>query len=786
MVPGRCIEMTRRVRGLLVLSGVISFAIIAWLVFQPASARFAGTFPAPREVDRSAGARPAFVGSARCADCHTAQYTAWKASTHGRAGGEPSQETVIPRFDGTPLRFANATVVPRVRDGVHEFLVRRQGEPDMVLRVDGVVGAGRIHGGGTQGYFIDLGDGSWRLLPFEWSRSASTWFCNTNSRSGRGWAPITPAMRLEECGDWPPTRALGDHPRLGNCQSCHASQALVVLDSASQGYRTSFTSLDINCESCHGPAQRHVDLASTGELGKSADIGFTALATLDKDASLAVCYQCHAVKDQLRAGFASGDSLSAYYSLKLPLLGERPFTPDGRVRTFAYQEGHQFSDCYLNGGMTCVSCHDPHGQGYRSVTGASLRGRFDDAQCTSCHVSKADRVVEHTRHAAGVTSCVSCHLPARQQPEVLAADAQYKEGRVVPYARYDHSIPVPRPRVDSLLGFASACATCHLAMPVARQEEMIRKWWGETKPLPPVVESQLRVRAGMSPAEAAPLLLGDSTDAGERHAFARFAGVSRFLEGYVGLDTELPDGAERRLRELAASPDDDIRAGALASLHLAQGGNRGVRRFLAAALRADHTREAALRGRWSLMLGFMGDRYGAEGNHGAAIAAYDRALEVQPSSARLLLSLGNAQRAAGAFQLAVESYQRSIALQPREPLAWVNLGIALGELGDVQGAATALAHATTLNDAEPLAWFNLGNLALVRGDLVRARALYSRAAELDPGIPLVQFQLARVALTTGDSVAALRHLRRGLAFDASNEEAASLAAALASRLAPQK
>lgn len=759
--------------------GVIAvISAAAWAYFARAI-----LLPEPREREQLSVAREDFVGAEKCANCHSAQFALWRNSSHGRAGGPPSRETVIPRFDANAIIFRNARVTPRIRGGAYEFLVEQRGNPPQTLRVDGVIGGGHIYGGGTQGYVTNVADGTVRFLPFEWSKHASTWFCNTNARSGKGWTPITSSLRLEECGDWPPVRVLGDNPRYANCQSCHASQASLVLDTVARAYSTRFTSLAINCESCHGPGRKHVDLAGRGAFARGGDIGFTALAALDKDASSRVCYQCHAVKDQVREGFLSGDVLSQYYSTKLPLLGDRPLTPDGRIRTFAYQEGQQYSDCYLNGGMTCVSCHGPHDQQYRDVTGAKLTGRFSDVQCTSCHVSKAESPTSHTNHRAGSTSCTSCHMPSRQEPETRAVNTRYAGQAVVPYARSDHTISIPRPSVDAALGLVSACATCHAGTPIAEQEQQIHNWWGELKPINPTVAAQLRA-VQLSDSGGA-LLLGarGGSPARDRHGYVQFAGIARYLENQVRPGADLASDDAARLRELVKDTDTDVRAAALAALHLAQGENRATRRVLAGALRAAGDSDAGLRQRWALSLGFMADRFKSSGNLPDAITAYSRALDVQPNSARLLLSRANAQREAGDLASAIESYRRSIDLDRGSPLAWVNFGIAFGEAGDTASAITALTNAASLDAGESLAWFNLANFSLVRGDLARAAELYQRTAKLDPSIALAHFQLAKVSLIRKDYPATLAHLRRGLAFDSSDVTARDLALELTRRLA---
>ncbi len=726
------------------------------------------TFPAAPVGSPRAVQRADFVGAERCAGCHRQEYDRWRASTHGRAGGAASSERVIASFDGRPFHFADARVTPRRSGGSYQFLVEQEGVPAEIWTVDAVVGGGHLVGGGTQGFVTRRPDGTLRFLPFDWSRQARVWFCNTGGRAGRGWVPVNPELRLADCADWPPARILGDLPQFSNCQSCHASQLVVERDSATGRLGTGFTALDVNCEACHGPGRRHVDAVGRGE----SDPGYRPLAALDKDASLGICFQCHAIKSRLRTGFISGESLATYYSLAFSALGDRPLHPDGRVRTFAYQEGHRFSACYLDGGMTCTSCHEPHGQDYQDQFGRPLAGRFDDGQCTACHPSKGTGPAQHSRHRAdGPVGCVACHMPYLQQPET---------GTQVPYARSDHTIAVPRPSLDSALGLRNACLGCHGDRTIAALEQQIRIWYGEPKPLHPAVAAQLAFREGLPLMEAMPLLLGTGPDSvADRHAAARFAGLARFVEAYLRPDQEVPPPVRRRLQALAAHPDPDVRALALAGLHLALGSDRGVRGRLARTLAASDAGADGVRDRWALALGYLGDRLAGMGRTADAIVAYRRALEVTARPAPIWLQLANAAREGGDLPTALAAYRAAEAADATVPLLFANYGVALARTGDTARAVAILERAIAREPENPLGYFNLANIAYQRGDGPRARQLYLAAVERDPGLAPAYFQLARLALLAGDAAAALGHLRRGLAFDPGNAAARASAEELA-------
>ena len=725
-----------------------------------------------------------FAGAARCKECHVEQFSAWRASTHGTAGGTTTGTDRVPLiapFDGKALRFRDATVIPGQHNGVFTFTVQRSGERDTALTVHAVIGGGHMVGGGTQGFVTAYGDGTLRFLPFDWSRENRTWFCNTGTRAGNGWQPITARLRLADCGDWPPSRILGDEPRFGNCQGCHGSQIDVAFDTTAKRWSTQANGFAINCESCHGPAARHVTLMRAGT-APSADIGLVALATLSKDHAVNVCLSCHALKDRLVSHWQPGADPSHFYATRLSQLGDRPLTPDGRTRTFAYQEGHLASDCYRNGSMTCTSCHDPHSQHYRTVDGTPLPGRTDDRQCTSCHASKAADISAHTKHRAGSpgSACTACHMSYQQQPEL---------GHAIRYARSDHSISIPRPLLDSALGFTSACRTCHLAVSEAQHNRQVTQWWGELKPHETAVASVLAARGVTNADSATALLLRPDS----RNATAQVVGLAQWLEQFAQPDmTNPPRLLDERLRALSRIPDPDVSALALATLHYARGSDADIKRFLRQQL-ADNARtdgtplrqadQDALRRRWALVLGGVGDAARASRNPPQAVAAYRKALAVTPSEPALLVNLGLALADAGDLAAAEQAYRLALRVNPQQPIALVNLGIAVERGGDIAGAADAFKRAIAIDSSSALGYLNLGTSALRDGRSAESVSWFEQALGRDAGLALGHFQLALALLKEGQLPRAAASVRRSLALDPTNAEAVKLDAALREALA---
>ncbi len=628
--------------------------------------------PAPRYED--------FVGAEACASCHQREYTLWKDSTHGQAGGLPHEAKIIARFDGQPLQFKDATVIPTTnRQGRYVFEIREEGGNSMELPVDAVVGGGHMQGGGTQSFFIKLSDGTIRFLPFDFIRKENLWFVQL--RNNLTWVPVTRDISLQkDLANWPPHRALGTSTEFSNCQNCHGSQITLRFDDRARRHETRFQSLKINCESCHGPGRRHIGIVSQPGFERQPDLGMAPLATLTKDQSLLVCFQCHANKDALREeSHLPGAPLEDYFSLKLPALGIGPFLADGRVRSFDYQGNHLYSDCYLNGSMTCVDCHEPHGQGYRDVFSRKLTGRFDNGQCTGCHASKALTPEQHSHHKAGSpgSQCVSCHMPYLQHRGI---------GTNLVFARSDHTIPIPRPAFDHQLGIENACQKCHAEKDLTWQEAKVKEWYGVLKPHHPAIANLVTAREISDPGVAAELLLMPEA----RHPMAQAAGLGTWMERFLVPNARADSNVTFRLRQLARNDDLDLKSMALAALHIGYSRGTEIQSFLSDQLSRLGQNDAPVRSRWGLAADKLGGAFVSRGNLPAALVCFEKSNEIHADNVVTMSHLALAHWQSGDPTNSVAWLTKAILLKPTKAALHFQLAQTLAELQVFPAAIRAL------------------------------------------------------------------------------------------------
>jgi predicted CXXCH cytochrome family protein len=428
------------------------------------------------------------------------------------------------------------------------------------------------------------------------------------------------------------------------CSRCHVSGRGVTPPSA-EGRRgeTTWRALGIDCESCHGPGAAHA--AHHGGAGGADPL--LSYRTLERDRAVGVCLGCHMEGEVVEASFRPGEDVLEHVN---PTLLDDPERVDafGRPLELIY-DGLPFlaSRCATEGGLTCVTCHDPHGSPHRSQMALEAG---DVGLCNSCHAEQADDVPAHAHHPSGGPGgrCVDCHMPR------LAIERGH--GAVV-----DHTIGVPRLEAPGDRSATDACTSCHTGglgappgaprLPRSRLVEAFAAWWPDAAPPHPWEQAVADARAGAPHARAAleTLLLDDEAPRVYRATAAR-------LLGRLGPDA-LP-----ALLLFAADPDSLVRREALTAIGSVGGRTKGATEALRAGL-SDSS--FAVRGRAARAALEGWDRVREDpGLLAAVLPVLEAEAEAVPDDDLRWFRLGAARELAGDLAGAIDAYARQTALDP--------------------------------------------------------------------------------------------------------------------------
>jgi protein O-GlcNAc transferase len=130
----------------------------------------------------------------------------------------------------------------------------------------------------------------------------------------------------------------------------------------------------------------------------------------------------------------------------------------------------------------------------------------------------------------------------------------------------------------------------------------------------------------------------------------------------------------------------------------------------------------------------LGQAYQAYGKTQEAIAAYNRAIELNPESvsAETYNQLGIALAEQGKLSEAIASFHHAIALQPENVDAYYNLGVALAQQGELDAAIDCFQSAVIAQPSYINAWFNLVTLLEQQNRWHEAIDCYQQVLEIQP------------------------------------------------------
>ncbi len=167
----------------------------------------------------------------------------------------------------------------------------------------------------------------------------------------------------------------------------------------------------------------------------------------------------------------------------------------------------------------------------------------------------------------------------------------------------------------------------------------------------------------------------------------------------------------------------------------------------------------------------------------AAIAEFQRAIELRPGYAPAHARLAAAWRRRADLGRALDSYQEAVRLDPRDARTLASLGALHLERGELAPARRQLERALELEPDLAQAWANLGAAHQAEGDRAGAEARYRRAIAEGPRLDGPRFNLALLYEEEGRLAEAAAELEQLLRLRPDHAAAREELARLRTRLA---
>jgi predicted CXXCH cytochrome family protein len=345
-----------------------------------------------------------YVPDAACAGCHAAKFASYQGVGMAQSMRRPRAEVLIEDFRKAKFFHAPSQSYFEMLWTGGKLLFRRyqldgagQRINDIEQVVDWIVGSGHR----SRVYFYRTPSGEMYQLPVAWYTQERAW----------GMAPgydradhdgITRAVRRE-------------------CLFCHNAYPTEVKEGSDAHWKAQIFPAELpegtGCQRCHGPGARHADVAAGGGTVPEVRSAIVNPARLTPALRDSVCFQCHLLPAVSMIGvrrFDRGDysfrpgQLFSDYMLHVDMdESSRPRAQRFEINHHAYRLRQ--SPCYIMGGITCISCHDPH----QPLSKDPRLARVTSI-CLGCHARHEPKAQD-----IAADDCVRCHMPRQRTQDVV-------------------------------------------------------------------------------------------------------------------------------------------------------------------------------------------------------------------------------------------------------------------------------------------------------------------------------------------------------------------------------
>lgn len=432
----KCIFMFRKSS---IAIGLVILLVASFVVFK--------VFYANKFTSEDAKYEPVFsknvgyVGDESCKKCHETEHQDWKKSDHYMAMLLPGDSTVLGDFNN--VTFTADGVTSRFFKKANKFYINTEGDDgkNHDFEVKYIFGYKPL-----QQYLIQFPGGRLQVPRLSWDVDKKKWF---NQYAGQKIASHDWLHWTQNSQNWNTM-----------CASCHSTNLHKNYDHKTDTYKTSYSIINVSCESCHGPAKQHIDYVKASDYPSRNKIIGSYLKLGKKSGQLEqiiTCAPCHARSSEISANHIESSDIMDNYIPQIP--STEFFYADGQVKEEDYIYTSFLQSKMFSYGVKCNDCHNPH---------STRLKRIGNQTCVACHSPKKYDVETHTFHTSGKgTECVNCHMPGKLY---MGNDL-----------RHDHSFRVPRPDLSVTYGTPNACSNCHANQSNKVLANAVVKWYGPNR-----------------------------------------------------------------------------------------------------------------------------------------------------------------------------------------------------------------------------------------------------------------------------------------------------------------
>lgn len=677
-----------------------------------------------------------YVGDKSCIKCHTNEHHQWKQSDHYMSMLPANDSTVVGNFNN--VTFTADKITSRFYRKGSKFFINTEGSDgkNHDFEVKYIFGYKPL-----QQYLVSFPGGRMQVPRLSWDVNKKRWF---NQYAGQ---EIPSHDWLHWTGNAQNWNTM--------CASCHSTNLHKNYDTKTDTYKTSYSVINVSCESCHGAGQKHLKYIN-GSGYKSGEKTAGSFIKLTKNSGqleqLNTCAPCHARTSEINSAHMDSNEIMDNYIPQIP--DTEFFHADGQIDDEDYIYTSFLQSKMHSKGVKCSDCHNPHS--------VKLK-RINNQTCLKCHIPKKYDTAKHTFHIQGAIGslCVNCHMPGKLY---MGNDL-----------RHDHSFRVPRPDLSVKYGTPNACSNCHKDKSAKALADVIVKWYGPNRiyHFSDDLIPGSRLDADSEPhliklinTETTPNII-KATAAFYLSSFQTQASLKTLLSCLQYKDAQVRYRALRSLANFApnnwiekAGPllSDKVRAVRLAAadLFVTLPKNQIPNQYVSAFEIAQNELVSSLQYQTDFSVGniMLADYYLKIQDYENAESFYLKGLKKDSKMNYALLNLSSLYNAAGKNEASLNVLQKALKNDPNNEQIYYNLALLHNEMNNIAAAEASFAKAVTLKSQNPRVYYNYGLLLSANKRNKEAEAVILKGISINPDTPDLYYALAFVYIQTGNKAKA--------------------------------